>query len=103
MSRIGRRDFLLFIILAANIHACMPSPVINNPAAGIPVSGGEPSGACANPFYPVIQGATWIYSSTDSPDGPFLFTDDSTAKRVLSHRVHTCACGSVQAEFTEIF
>lgn len=33
------------------------------------------SGLCANPYYPVRQGATWTYSSTGGPMGGYGFTD----------------------------
>lgn len=85
MSSIGQRNFLLLIILAANMFACTPSSAIDNaaPSPGDPVSGGPaPSGTCANPLYPVIQGAAWTYASTGSPPGPFLFTDTITEARV---------------------
>jgi hypothetical protein len=82
MRHIGRRYFLLLLILAASISSCTPSSAIDNatPAPGVPVSG-EPakSGTCANPLYPVIQGATWTYASTGSPAGPFLFIDTIAA------------------------
>ena len=84
MSCIRRRNFLLVIILAANMFACTPNSAINNAtfAPGVQVSGGSaPSGTCANPLYPVIQGAAWTYASTGSPAGPFLFTDTITEAR----------------------
>lgn len=40
-------------------------------------SGG--SGACANPYYPVIEGATWTYTVTGGLFGPFSYTDMVTA------------------------
>ena len=37
------------------------------------------TGACANDYYPVLQGATWTYKSTGSPAGDFKFTDTVSA------------------------
>ena len=34
---------------------------------------------CGNLYYPVRQGATWIYKSTGSPAGEFSFTDTVTS------------------------
>jgi hypothetical protein len=38
------------------------------------------SGQCANPLYPVVQGATWTYASA-GPSGPFTYTDTITEVR----------------------
>lgn len=82
MSSIGRGNFLPLIILAACMFACTPNLNIDDTAPGIPISGGTvSSSSCANPLYPVIQGASWKYSSTGSPAGSFLFTDTITETR----------------------
>ena len=44
--------------------------------SGMPVAG---AGLCANPFYPVRQGATWTYKSTGGPTGEYGFTDTISA------------------------
>lgn len=38
-------------------------------------------GQCANPYYPVREGATWTYSSTGGPSGGYSFTDTITSVR----------------------
>jgi hypothetical protein len=38
-------------------------------------------GLCANPYYPVRQGATWTYKSTGGPAGEYSFTDTITSVR----------------------
>lgn len=66
----------------AFIAACSPSA--GNPT-GSPVNGnGAPvtgEGICANPYYPVREGATWTYESTGSPSGTYSFTDTITSVR----------------------
>jgi len=42
---------------------------------------GTASGLCANPYYPVREGATWSYASTGGPSGGYGFTDTITFVR----------------------
>ena len=51
-------------------------PVIET--AGI---AGTEGGFCTNTYYPVRQGATWIYKSTGGPAGEYSFTDTISAVR----------------------
>ena len=83
---------LIIIFLAAcsaqpNIPTSEPpatetltTPVTELPATaegnGTPVAG---AGLCANPYYPVRQGATWSYKSLGGPAGEYSFTDTITA------------------------
>jgi hypothetical protein len=41
------------------------------PATSAPQAG---SGACDNPLYPVVEGATWSYTVTGGPAGPVSYT-----------------------------
>jgi len=43
---------------------------------GVDAAGG--SGLCANPYFPVVNGATWTYSVTGSPIQDFSYTDTIT-------------------------
>jgi len=43
-----------------------------------PVAG---EGLCANPYYPIREGASWSYKSTGSPAGDYSFTDTITSVR----------------------
>ena len=45
-----------------------PAPTEGGAPAG---GGGSASGACANPLYPVVMGATWTYSMTGATPGNF--------------------------------
>src|SRR6185503_15452140 len=90
------RNFSL-LLLIVSMTACSMSvtrqtsepvptqPVVDTkpPATDIPspaeTSVGTPSGLCANPYYPVREGATWTYASTGGPTGGYDFTDRITA------------------------
>ena len=56
----------------------------NNPTGGpagatnTPVEG---AGLCANPYYPVLQGATWTYKTKGGAAGDYSYTDTITAVR----------------------
>jgi hypothetical protein len=91
------RNFnLLLLIVAVSACSSMPvatpttelvstKPVVDTqpPATEIAspteMSVGTPSGLCANPYYPVRQGATWTYASTGGPTGGYGFTDTITS------------------------
>ena len=62
--------FSLFFILSL-ITACSTTPSKN---AHTPVTG-----ACANDYYPVLQGATWTYKSTGNLAGNYKYTDTISA------------------------
>lgn len=49
-----------------------------NSEGGMPVAG---AGQCANAYYPVREGSTWMYQSTGSPTGSYSFTDTITSIR----------------------
>ncbi|MGE5248627.1 MAG: hypothetical protein ACM3QS_00300 [Bacteroidota bacterium] len=38
-------------------------------------------GACANPLFPVVKGATWTYSGSGGPSGAYSYTDTITDVR----------------------
>jgi hypothetical protein len=44
-------------------------------------SNGGAAGPCANPYYPVREGATWNYQGTSSLTEPYTFTDTITSVR----------------------
>ena len=67
MQKLFRLIFVLSLIAA-----CSPAPVNNNGNTTV-------TGACANDYYPVLQGATWTYKSTGSPAGDYKFTDTISA------------------------
>jgi hypothetical protein len=48
------------------------------PATDAPSSG---TGQCANPYYPVREGATWSYQGTSSLTEPYTFTDTISSVR----------------------
>jgi hypothetical protein len=50
------------------------SPVVVLPTA-------QPGDLCANEYFPVKNNASWTYSSTGSPSGPYTFTDTVTNVR----------------------
>src|SRR5215208_2702827 len=77
---------LIILFVAACSAPALPSPtqtqttntqVPTEPAA-TPVSG---AGLCANTYYPVQQGATWMYKSSGGPAGEYSFTDTITSVR----------------------
>lgn len=86
-------SLLLMIIFFPACSSPSNSPTIEprateaiQPTATEPVTeltatleGGQ--GFCANPYYPVRQGATWSYTSTGGPAGAYSFTDTITSAR----------------------
>jgi len=71
---------ILVTMLACDIGSTVPGPSsAGAPATGAP--GLNTGDACANPLYPVKQGATWTYASSGSPAGPFSYTDTITEVR----------------------
>lgn len=66
-------------ILALAVLACSlgspPSP--DQPLEGSPevLVESPPGGPCANPYLPVVTGATWSYSGGGSSSGQYSFTD----------------------------
>jgi hypothetical protein len=68
---------ILSLVFALSlIAACSANPPSNNQT---PNGSTTVEGACANDYYPVIQGATWTYKSTGSPAGDYSFTDTISA------------------------
>lgn len=90
---------LTIIFLAACSSPFVPAPTqtietqISQPPASIVQTATEPPVAlesagpntgqslCANPYYPVREGATWSYKSAGGPAGEYSFTDTITAVR----------------------
>ena len=83
-----RRSLLLAAIMG-NIVACAPTPLPGealdqtNPTPPIEMSVEAVANLCDNPYYPVVQGATWTYASTGAPgfSDPYTFTDTITSVR----------------------
>ena len=48
------------------------------PVATEAPTGGQAAGACANVFYPVVDGATWTYDGSVDPIGPYTYTETVT-------------------------
>jgi len=57
------------------------TPVVTEIPSASPTPAAASSGSCANPYYPVREGATWTYSSTGGPAGGYGFTDTITSVR----------------------
>lgn len=75
------------ILLITLLTACGPkvtptaAPVApgETPAVALPTA--QPGDPCANEYFPVKNNATFTYSSTGSPSGPYTFTDTITNVR----------------------
>jgi hypothetical protein len=84
-------------LLACNIGAASPTAVptqppqataqpaletatVESPTAQAPATNSV-QGACANPLYPVINGATWTYSGTGGSAGAYSYVDTITGVR----------------------
>ncbi|HSL44413.1 MAG TPA: hypothetical protein VK897_13335 [Anaerolineales bacterium] len=67
----------------------LPPPLIETVAGTETQTGVAPAGTlpvdgqtlCTNTYYPVRQGATWLYKSSGGPAGEYSFTDTITAVR----------------------
>ena len=65
------------VATATEAPAITEAPVTTE-GGGMPVAG---TGQCANAYYPVREGSTWMYQSTGSPTGSYSFTDTITSVR----------------------
>lgn len=66
---------LVFSLTACSLGATpAPAPVETGAAPVIPLPTAQPSNPCANEYFPVKEGATYAYSSSGSPSGPYSFT-----------------------------
>lgn len=74
---------MLGAVLFLMLIACAPTPPPTPGAlpANTPLS--NTTDLCANPFFPVVQGASWTYASTGAEGlvQPYSFTDTVTAVR----------------------
>ncbi|MEW6405789.1 MAG: hypothetical protein AB1649_28690 [Chloroflexota bacterium] len=75
-------------VLTLTLAACGGGPTVAEPtqAAALPAetptaTTTAPTGLCANPLFPVVQGATWTYKLTGGPSGEFTYTDTITEVR----------------------
>ncbi len=71
------RKLFSLLFISSLLSAC--SSPTNTPNNGAPSGNTTGTGACANDFYPVVQGATWNYESSGSPAGDYKFTDTLSA------------------------
>ena len=75
------RIFASAILLATILSACgtkatpTPAPVDSGTGPVVVLPTAQPSDPCANEYFPVKNNATWNYSSTGSPSGPYKFTN----------------------------
>lgn len=67
---------LVFSLSACSLGAATPAAVPTEAGAAplVPLPTVKPSEPCANEYFPVKQGATYAYSSTGSPSGPYTFS-----------------------------
>src|SRR5215216_5591948 len=88
---------LLILLLLAACSAPSVSPTNPPPTETAPITLSETAtlptatvesatpvaeqGLCTNVYYPVREGATWIYKSTGGPAGEYSFTDTITSVR----------------------
>jgi len=74
-----RPNLLITAIASLLLSACnagaSPSPIL--PILATPATTTD-TGSCANNLLPVVQGATWVYSSVGGPNGDFSYTDSIT-------------------------
>ena len=84
------RTLALAAVLALSLAACglgggtpTPAPVAADPGVSQPVvlPTAAPSDPCANEYFPVKLNATWSYSSSGSPSGPYQLFDTITEVR----------------------
>ncbi len=74
---------LVFSLSACSLGSGSPTAVPTDAGAGpvIPLPTAKPGDPCANEYFPVKQGATYAYSSTGSPSGPYTFSRAITNAR----------------------
>jgi hypothetical protein len=59
----------------------LASPAAATPANQAPTNPSTSQGACANPHYPIVNGATWTYAGSGGPAGSYSYTDTITEVR----------------------
>src|SRR5215211_1728484 len=90
-------SILLIILLLTACSTPSSSPTNPQPTETVPITATETAtlptatvesatpvaeqGLCTNVYYPVREGATWIYKSTGGPAGEYSFTDTITSIR----------------------
>lgn len=98
MKRVHTSQFILALLAAASLAGCSMGAAAPTAAPTLPptqaatqppamTSTPEPSpsaesrGACDNPLFPVVKGATWTYSGTGGASGAYSYTDTITDVR----------------------
>ncbi len=64
----------ILIISACNSNSAPTLPTIL-PGTEQPINGLAAQGSCENELLPVVQGASWVYSSIGGPNGDFTYKD----------------------------
>jgi hypothetical protein len=72
-SRFQFSALFMLVLLIAMMACSLPGagPSVSGPAALNSGSSSSGAGACANPLYPVVSGASWTYSFTSAAPGNF--------------------------------
>lgn len=83
-------------LFASSVVACGSTQGGGQPAAQAPGPGAK--GACANPYMPVLNGATWTYTVTTNVTGP---STSSSAITAVAADSFTLAVKSPQVSWTE--
>lgn len=67
------RPFLILVVftLTFSLVACASPNAAATPAPAVPPTATPTRSACANPLYPVVDGATWTYSMSGISTGTF--------------------------------
>lgn len=101
MKIASRAYLLLALLVAASLAGCSMSAAAPTAAPTLPPTTEPPAqtptpeasatpekrGACDNPLFPVVNGATWTYSGTGGPAGAYSYTDTITDVRADSFTV----------------
>ncbi len=90
-------------LLACSTATATPTPaVVETSAADTPTleaptatAAASNAGACSNPYYPVVNGATWNYAGSGGPNGNYSYTDTISEVRADGFTVTTVIDNSV--------
>jgi len=74
MKTLANFRFMLIIILSITLSACQSTPSTTPTDTAAPTAQVGQTGPCANPYFPVIEGATWAYSGNTDVGGDFTRT-----------------------------
>lgn len=80
---------LLVVSLTACGTATPASTALPVDPGAVPIPTAQPGDPCANEYFPVKKNATYTYSSTGSPSGPYSFTRKITNVRADGFTINT--------------